>query len=511
MPKQQMSLRSLNQLLLVACMVVGSWLGEPVQAFANDKPRYPWQVELDHWNAIKGSSNPAELRSYLDRYPNGTFAALAKALLKGLEPAEAKIMAPSPSRAKRPTPNDKAPNAAAWVTGAERLVETNFRALQGKRIGLITNHTALLWQNDKAGSGQHLVDVLHQAGNVDLIAIFVPEHGFRGTVEAGKSVRNQVDDRTGLPIRSLYGKTRKPTRTMLADIDMLVFDIQDIGVRFYTYISTMGLAMQAAADAGIPFHVLDRPNPLGGDYVSGFMLDPSERSFVGQFEIPIAHGMTVGELALLIKGERLLPRLAELQLSVGEVTGWQRSTRWPLDRPWNPTSPNINSFDAALLYPGTGLFEATAINEGRGTLVPFTVVGAEWISSRSVAANLNKLDLPGVTFEATRYTPRSIKSMAARPRLMGRRLNGIKVVITDHGSVQPVELGVALLSELRREARRLGGKRLFSKPGWLARMAGTRRLYRQLSQGRSGSQIAASWQSEVEQFKQLRAPYLLYK
>ena len=479
---------------------------------ADDRRSYPWQVELNHWNSVKGSRSPEQLRSYLVRYPDGTFAALARALLQKIEPQEVTVMPPAPSLAKRPV-RDAMPGAIeSWVTGAERLAQSGFSELTAKRIGLITNHTALLRLDDRDPRvTTHLVDVLHQAKNVNLTAIFVPEHGFRGTVEAGKSVRSKTDDKTGLPIRSLYGKTRKPTRRMLSDIDLLVFDIQDIGVRFYTYISTMGLAMQAAAEAGIPFHVLDRPNPLGGEYVSGFMLEPNERSFVGQFEIPIAHGMTIGELALLIKGEQLLPNLSTLKLTVGQMQGWQRSMRWPPNQPWNPTSPNINTFDAALLYPGTGLFEATAINEGRGTQIPFTVVGAEWISHKAVIPRLNQLGLPGVEFEATKYVPKSIKSMAARPRLMGRRLNGIKIVITDYDKVQPVELGVALLSELRREARRRGGKRLFSKPAWLARMAGTRRLYKQLSQGRSGSQIAASWRDEVAKFNKVRARYLLYK
>ena len=511
MPEQQMSLRSITRLSLIVIAFAALVLASPRQALADDRGQYAWQVELDYWNSIKNSQNPAQLRTYLDRYPQGTFAALAEAFLQRSKPTKSKIMPPAPSLAQRPIKNVKAARSEGWITGAERLVQTDFRALRGKRIGLITNHTALLRQGSTTSTTRHLVDVLHEAKNVALAAIFVPEHGFRGTVEAGKSVRSQNDDKTGLPIRSLYGKTRKPTRRMLTDIDMLVFDIQDIGVRFYTYISTMGLAMQAAAENGIQFHVLDRPNPLGGEYVSGFMLEPAERSFVGQFEIPIAHGMTIGELALLIKGERLMPRLGNLKLSVEKMHGWQRSMRWSPDHPWHPTSPNINSFDAALLYPGTGLFEATAINEGRGTQVPFTVVGAEWISSRSVVANLNKLALPGIEFQSTRYTPRSIKSMAARPRLMGRKLNGIKIVITDHDSVQPVELGVALLSELRREARRRGGKRLFSKPGWLAKMAGTRRLYKQLRQGKSARQIIASWQDEVAKFKQTREAYLIYK
>src|SRR5262245_2201020 len=242
----------------------------------------------------------------------------------------------------RPSSSQSAAPTQPIATGAEVLEASGFAALAGKRVGLITNHTGLV-------RGEHLADLLHKAPNVKLTAIFAPEHGFRGTAEAGAKVRDNVDAKTGVPVFSLYGASRKPTPQMLRNVDVLVFDIQDVGARFYTYIATMGLAMQAAAAARIPFLVLDRPNPLGGDYVSGFVLEPALRSFVGQYPIPIVHGLTVGELARMIQGEKWLEGLDTLELSLVQMRGWRRSMRWPqTGRTWVATSPNIPTFEAAL-------------------------------------------------------------------------------------------------------------------------------------------------------------------
>ena len=269
--------------------------------------------------------------------------------------------------------------------------------------------------------GEHLADLLSAAPNLKLTAIFAPEHGFRGTAEAGASVRSGVDTKTKVPIYSLYGATKKPTPNTLRNVDVLVFDIQDIGARFYTYISTMGLAMQAAAAARIPFIVLDRPNPLGGEYISGFVLEPALRSFVGQYPIPMVHGLTVGELARMIKGERWLDGLEALDLSVIEMQGWQRSMRWPqTQQAWVATSPNIPTFEAALVYPGIGIVGETAVNEGRGTPTPFSLFGAPWLDGARMATRLNAIGLAGVRFEKTTYTPHSIPSVATRPRFEGR-------------------------------------------------------------------------------------------
>ena len=224
---------------------------------------------------------------------------------------------------------------------------------------------------------------------------------FAGQVEAGKSVRDGVDPATGIPVFSLYGGSRKPSRAMLRGVDILVFDIQDIGARFYTYISTMGLAMQAAAEAGIPFVVLDRPNPLGGNYVSGFVREDGLTSFVGQYPIPIIHGLTVAELATMIKGERWLDGLTRLELQIMKMDGWRRDMRWPsTGLSWVATSPNIPTYETALVYPGVGILgETLLVNEGRGTPAPFTVFGAPWLDSRRMAGQLDALALPGVSFE----------------------------------------------------------------------------------------------------------------
>lgn len=390
-------------------------------------------------------------------------------------------------------------------TGADVLVRSKFKSLTGQRVGLITNQTGLV-------DGVHLVDHLHNANNVTLAAIFGPEHGFRGTVEAGLKVRDGIDPATGVQVHSLYGQTRKPTRRMLAGIDLLIFDIQDIGTRFYTYISTMGLAMQAAADAGIPFLVLDRPNPLGGTHVSGHVLEPRFYSFVGQYPIPIVHGLTVAELALMIKGERWLRGIGSLNLEIIKMQGWQRSMRWPATRlPWVETSPNIPTFDASLVYPGIGLVgETQLVNEGRGTPRPFTQFGAPWLDAKRLAHQLNRLSLPGLTFEATRYIPRSIPKVAAKPLFVGHSINGVRIRVRSAAQVRPLELGAHVLSLLIAEARSRGVKRLFAKPGWFHHIAGTKRLHRMLVKGATGHAIVRSWRSDVAQFERQRTPYLLY-
>jgi uncharacterized protein YbbC (DUF1343 family) len=391
-------------------------------------------------------------------------------------------------------------------TGAEELAQTDFSELAGRRVGLVTNQSGLV-------NGQHLADLLHKAPNVSLVAIFAPEHGFRGAVEAGEPVRDGIDQKTGVPVHSLYGASKKPSQSMLANVDLLVFDIQDIGARFYTYISTMGLAMQAAAEAGIPFVVLDRPNPLGGTYVSGFVLQPKLQSFVGQYPIPIVHGLTVGELALMIKGERWLDGLESLDLRIVRMEGWSRAMRWPSTKlPWVATSPNIPTFMTALVYPGIGIVgETQLVNEGRGTAAPFTVFGAPWLDARRMAARLNALGLPGATFEATRYTPRAIAGAARNPRFRGKKIYGVRVIVTDVARYQPLEVGIHALSFLIKEARSKRISPLFANLRMFYLISGTKRLHRMLLAGASGSAIIAAWKEEVARFNELRAPYLLYR
>ena len=293
--------------------------------------------------------------------------------------------------------------------------------------------------------------------------------------------------------------------------DVLVFDIQDVGARFYTYVSTMGLAMRAAAAAKIPFLVLDRPNPLGGEYVSGFVLEPQLRSFVGQYPIPMAHGLTVGELALMIKGEGWLEGLQGLDLRVLEMQRWQRAMRWPQTRrPWVPTSPNIPSFASALVYPGMGLVGEMEVSEGRGTPSPFCLFGAPWLDAPRMTARLNALALPGLAFETATFTPRAIAGVASRPRFEDRALVGTRLLITDVAEVAPVELGIHVLTLLVAEARRAGVGKLFGNVPMFDAIAGTKRLYRMLATGSGAVEIIVAWQGEVARFRAQRARYLLY-
>lgn len=390
------------------------------------------------------------------------------------------------------------------TTGAEALAASGFAALASRRVGLITNETG------RVGAA-HLADLIAASRTTKLAGILAPEHGFRGTIEAGEKVRDDRDAKTGVPVFSLYGAARKPTPEMLRGINMLVFDIQDIGVQFYTYISTMGLAMQAAAAARIPFMVLDRPNPLGGIYVSGYMLEPAYRSFVGQYTIPIVHGMTVGELARMIKGERLLAGLDALDLQVIPMTGWKRTMRWPATGlPWVPTSPNIPTFASALVYPGIGIVGELEVSEGRGTPMPFERFGAPWLDSGRVADRLRSLRLPGVDFEAISYRPQALPGVAAKPRFVGRDVPGVSIIVRDGDAVQPLELGIHVLATIVAEAKAKSISPLYANDRMFNQIAGTARLRASLDTGADGSRIIASWQREVAEFRQRRARYLLH-
>ncbi|MCY3615722.1 MAG: DUF1343 domain-containing protein [Bacteroidetes bacterium] len=386
-------------------------------------------------------------------------------------------------------------------TGADVLAASSFDRLDGKTVGLVVNHTALV-------GDEHLINLVHAAPNVRVGAIFGPEHGLRGTAEDGEAVSDGKDLLTGAPVYSLYGATRKSTSTMLAGLDVLIFDIQDVGARFYTFISTMGLSMQAAAEAGIPFIVLDRPNPLSGAYVSGFVLESDQESFVGQYAIPIAHGLTVGELAMMIQGEGLMPGLESLALEVVSMEGWDRSMQWPdTGRPWVATSPNIPRFDNALVYPGTCFFEATSASEGRGTLTPFLQVGSIAVDGARMAEELNNRSLPGVRFEGVEFTPAPLSSMDTAPKLNGQTIRGLAITVTDRQNYQPVEVGIHILHAYYHASP--DADQFLSRPEWLARLSGTSRLLEMLS-SMTPEAIIASWENDTAAFTQRSEHYYLY-
>jgi uncharacterized protein YbbC (DUF1343 family) len=407
-------------------------------------------------------------------------------------------------------------------TGAQAWAADGFERLRGAsddsttRVGIITNHTALVRYADStasaADSATHLIDALDAEAGVTVGALFGPEHGLRGTASAGENVSaGGADDATGAPIFSLYDDTRRPTQQELDGLDALVYDIQDVGARFYTYVTTMGRAMQAAAEAGLPFYVFDRPDPLGGQYLGGFVLNEQQQSFVGMYPVPMAYGMTPGELAKMIAGEAWLSGLDSLNLTVAELRGWQRGMTWrETGLPWIAPSPNIPDPATAQVYAGAVLFEATAASEGRGTDAPFKLIGAPWADGRALADTLAARDLPGVRFSAAQFTP-TPREGAGDPKLAGQQLQGIRYEVTDAASFRPVATGIHVLHALYRQAQREERTGVIARPKWLAKLAGTERLGEMLRDGARPPEIIAAWQDDVDAFRERRTPYLLYE
>ena len=372
-------------------------------------------------------------------------------------------------------------------TGIDTLASSDFEAIKHTRIGLITNQTGI------SCSGQSNVELLRNAKDVDLVVLFSPEHGFAGELENSK-IDDSIDGKTGLKIYSLYGETRTPTAEMLSNVDTIVFDIQDIGTRFYTYISTMGNAMKAAAKHGKRFVVLDRPNPIGGSTVSGPVLDPGTESFVGYHPIALRHGMTVGELAQMLNDELKL----NLDLQIIRCKDWKRNQFFDqTNLLWTNPSPNIRSLTQAILYPGIGVLETTNLSVGRGTDTPFEVLGAPWIDERALASALNDTALAGVRFIPIRFTPDTSK-------YKGENCGGVNIVITNRQTVKPVQIGMAIACCLRN----------MYPNKWqtqsLNRLLSNKRANAEIIGGKSWSEIELGWQADLEKFKQRRAKYLLY-
>lgn len=386
-------------------------------------------------------------------------------------------------------------------TGAEVLASGGFARLKGLRVGLIANHTTRV-------GDRHLSDLLAETPDVELVALFGPEHGIRGDTDDGVGIGDTVDTATGVPVYSLYGARRSPPPGVLDSLDILVFDIQDVGARFYTFISTMGRSMQAAAAAGVPFLVLDRPNPLGGERVDGYVLEPGHESFVGLYPIPVQHGMTVGELALMARGEGWLDGLDSLDLEIVPVEGWTRDMLWTdTGREWVPTSPNIPDFESALVYPGTCYFEATTASEGRGTETPFVLVGAPWLDAERAAARLDAAGLDGVRFEATRFTPVSMPGRDTHPKHQDTEIAGIRVHVEDARTVRALAVGMHLLTAFASDP---AAPEDFIRPAGMARLGGTDRLAERLGSGTDADAIVAEWSEEVDRFVRARERWLLY-
>lgn len=316
------------------------------------------------------------------------------------------------------------------LNGIDVLRARNFDILVGKRVGLITNHTGL------ASDGTPTIDLLFKSGVCRLTALFSPEHGIRGMLD--EKVHSSVDETTGLPVYSLYGESKRPTSEMLRDIDVLVYDVQDIGARFYTYISTMAYCMEEAAKTDVKFVVLDRPNPIGGSRVEGPMLDADKTSFNGYMPLPVRYGMTIGELARYFNTENRIGAL----LQVVPMQGWRRSYYfWDTGQVWVNTSPNMRSVLAALLYPGVCLLERTNVSVGRGTDRPFEIIGAPWIEPHRLVAALRAAKIPGIQFMPVYFTPDA-------SRHKGMRCGGATLILSDVDKLNSVLLGLNLASTL---------------------------------------------------------------
>lgn len=386
--------------------------------------------------------------------------------------------------------------------GADILLEEQLELIRRKSIGVITNHSSLL------SNGEHLVDALVAHDDVRIKALFAPEHGIRGKAPDRKSIGHEVDAKTGITIFSLFGKTIKPTRQMLKGIDVLVFDIQDVGARFYTYTTTLALTMEAAAEKGIPYIVLDRPNPIGGRHVEGPILEESLRSFVGWLPIPTVHGLTIGELASMVNGEGWLRKRKTARLHVVKMKGWKRGHLFDQTKlHWVNPSPSIRSLQTALVYPGTCLIEGTNVSEGRGTEHPFEQIGAPWIKAKELASKLRSFHLPGVDFRATTFTPRSTRAATTDSKFEGEHCEGVFLTVTERAKFQAVRTGISILCSLRE----LFPDYFLMKPRRLDELIGTRSVRRAILDGAAPKQIADHWESDIRRFDAIREKYLLYR
>ena len=382
--------------------------------------------------------------------------------------------------------------AAAVRPGIEVFLADVPESLRGKRVGLITNHTGI----DRARTSD--IDLIARHKNLKLVALLAPEHGIRGDVEAGERIQDEKDPATGIPIYSLYtAEDRGPTPEMLKDVDVLVYDLQEVGGRTWTYVSSMALSMRAARRQNIPFVVLDRPNPIAGEIVEGALLDPKFASFVGMFPIPARHGMTVGELATLFNQKHGIGA----DLLVVRAANWNRSLWFDeTGLPWSNPSPNLRSLAALTSYPGTVYFEGTNLTEGRGTDRPFEQIGASWLNAAAVAQRMNEARLPGIRFEAI-----TMAVSATAAKFKGQTIAGIRFVVTDRQTYRPVRTALLLIDEIKRQH-----PREFAWRPTIDRLTGSDKVRLAIDGGRL-AELLGEWDREAAEFRESRKPFLLYR
>jgi uncharacterized protein YbbC (DUF1343 family)/CubicO group peptidase (beta-lactamase class C family) len=404
-------------------------------------------------------------------------------------PALAHVPSPEPPESAHPTTRSVARHGGSGSVecGIDVLVADAFRPLRNSTVGLVTNQTG------RTRGGASTIDVLFRAPGVKLVRLFSPEHGIRGQVDA--AVPDSRDEATGLPIISLYGGKQKPQPKDLEGIDILVYDIQDVGARFYTYITTLGLVLEAARESNMKLLVLDRPNPIGGRVVAGPLRDEELASFVAYHALPVRHGLTVGELARLYNAERKIGA----QLEVIPCRGWSRDDWY--DRTglvWVNPSPNMRSLTEALLYPGVALLEATNLATGRGTDTPFERVGAPWIDPSAWAAALNAAAVPGVRFVPIHFTP-------SQRQYAGARCGGVQIMITDWAEFDPLKLGITLAVQLRAQFPQEWN------PEGLLRLLANRATYDDILAGKPVAAIMSRWDKDLDEFRRIRTRFLLYR
>ena len=372
-------------------------------------------------------------------------------------------------------------------TGIDALEAQNFAPLRGKRVGLITNQTGVDL------GGKRTIDILSRAPGVKLVALFSPEHGIEGKAEG--AVASATDAANGVPVYSLYGETRRPTDAMLKGIDVLIFDVQDAGVRFYTYVTTMAYCMEEAAKQHITFIVFDRPNPLGGSVIEGPMLDADRLSFTGYFPMPVRYGMTMGELARMFNAENKIGT----DLHVMSMRGWNRGMNYDqTGLPWIPPSPNLRTVNAAFLYPGVEILQAGGVSVGRGTDAPFEMIWAPWIRADEFATVLNGRKIPGVSFAPGQFTP------TADP-YGGQVCQGVTISITDRGSLRAMRAGLEIADALHK---------MYPERFHLEKMIellGSQSTIDRLERGDRPADIVAGWSADLDRFRRMREKYLLYE
>ncbi len=391
---------------------------------------------------------------------------------------------------------EEAPAARQAVTGLEVLLRDSAHLVRGRRVGFVTNQTAI------TSTGASGIDLLHESPDVNLVALYGPEHGLRGGIEGGVRIESGRDERTGVTVHSLYGQTQRPTPAMLQGVDVLLFDMQDIGARPYTFVWTMAMAMEAAAQQNIPFMVLDRPNPIT-NRMEGPLMQMEMRNvgqaITGYYPVPLRHGMTVGEIARYINGEYNVGA----ELTVIPAAGY-RGDQWfdETGLPWIDPSPNIRSLNAALTYSGLVLLEATNLTVGRGTDAPFDYVGAPWLDTRRLLERVAAYDVPGVTLDSAGFVPQGEGWVPFR----GENVRAVRINITDRDAYQPVWLTLVLMTEIRR----LHPDQFRITNEGMTQMLGSRWARQAVDRGDDPRQIWDRWQGELDQWKQVRDRYRMY-